>query len=91
MKPGDPGEDPKPREMMRQHQAMVAMTTPERLDMMARRMDDHIAEMRERFQRHSVAIKGLYGAGSPKLSVGGGGASGGHTKRQARSRREDPQ
>jgi hypothetical protein len=63
--PGGPdgkmGEHP----MMGGHDGMGAMTmapmtAPERLDAMAHRMDEHMARMRERFQRHLTAVKVFY-------------------------------
>jgi hypothetical protein len=54
------GQGAGPGDGMREHQAMAAMTAPERLDMMAHKMDEHISQMRERFQRHATAVKTLY-------------------------------
>ena len=56
----------KPEGMERGSHAMAGMTTPERLDAMSRMMDDHMARMRERFQRHATAVKALYAALSPE-------------------------
>ena len=47
------------------HAAMAAMTTPERLDMMTRKMDAHMARMREHLQQVSGSIKTLYAALGP--------------------------
>jgi hypothetical protein len=61
-----PGEERKPEEMGRERQEMAGMTTPERLDAMSRKMDEHMQRARERFQRHAAAVKALYAALSPE-------------------------
>jgi hypothetical protein len=61
MKPEGQGDVHGPADKMRDHQAMAEMTTPERLDAMAREMDEHMGRMREAFQRHATAVKTLYG------------------------------
>jgi hypothetical protein len=63
--PGGPEGGPAQEDMMHNHQAMAAMTTPDRLDFMGRKMDEHMNRMREHFQRHAAAIKGLYAALNP--------------------------
>ncbi len=65
MKPPEAGERREPGDMMHDHQALTAMTTPQRLDFMARKMDEHMGRMREEFQRHAAAIKALYAVLSP--------------------------
>ena len=60
MKPDRMDEGRASEGMMREHQAMDAMTTPQRLDMMARMMDEHMGRMREHFQRHASAVRALY-------------------------------
>lgn len=47
------------------HAAMAAMTTPERMDMMARKMDEHMTRMRDHMQRTVGAVKALYAVLSP--------------------------
>ena len=64
MRPDDRG--PGPEGMEHRSQDMAGMTTPERLDAMSRMMDEHMARMRERFQRHATAIKALYAVLSPE-------------------------
>ena len=64
MRPGDRG--PGSEGMEHKSQDSASMTTPERLDAMARMMDEHMARMRERFQRHATAVKALYAALSPE-------------------------
>ena len=39
-----------------------ALTTPQRLDRMAQRMDDRMAHMKAAFERHAAATKALYAA-----------------------------
>jgi hypothetical protein len=46
-------------------QDMAGMTTPERVDAMGRMMDERMAHMKERFQRHAQAVKALYAALGP--------------------------
>jgi hypothetical protein len=48
------------------HKAMAAMTTPERLDLMAKRMDAREAKMRAHFERIAAATKAFYAALSPE-------------------------
>lgn len=60
MKPARMDEGQPSEGMMRDHQAMGAMTTPQRLDTMARMMDEHMGRMREHFQRHAGALRALY-------------------------------
>jgi hypothetical protein len=50
----------------RDHKTMAAMTTPERLDMMAKRMDAREAKMRAHFERMAAATKTFYAALSPE-------------------------
>jgi hypothetical protein len=64
--PRPQGQGAGPGDAMRDHQAMAAMTTPERLDMMAHKMDERMSRMRERFQRHATAVKALYAQLSPE-------------------------
>jgi len=64
MKPGDQGS--RPEEMGRGAHDMASMTTPERLDAMGRMMEEHMARMRDRFQRHATAVKALYAVLSPE-------------------------
>ena len=64
MRPGDRG--PGPEGMEHRSQDAAGMTTPERLDATSRMMDEHMARMRERFQRHATAIKALYAVLSPE-------------------------
>ena len=47
------------------HEDMDNLTTPERLDRMAQRIDEHIARMRAAFQRRADAAKALYAALNP--------------------------
>ncbi|HLZ82690.1 MAG TPA: Spy/CpxP family protein refolding chaperone [Caulobacteraceae bacterium] len=63
MRPGERGE--RSGDMGRESHDMAAMTTPERLDAMGRMMDEHVARMHERFQRHATAVKALYAVLSP--------------------------
>ena len=51
--------------MAADHAALGAMTTPDRLDAMARMMDEHVARMREHLQRVTSAVKALYAVLSP--------------------------
>ncbi len=55
------GEPPRPDPA-----AMAAMTTPERLDLMAKMMDAHEAKMHEHFQRMATATKAFYAALTPE-------------------------
>jgi len=48
------------------HDQMTAMSTPERLDMMTRMMDQHIAKMREHMQSMVGSVKALYAVLSPE-------------------------
>ena len=48
------------------HAAMANMTTPERLDMMARKMDERAARMHEHMQRVIGSVKVLYAQLSPE-------------------------
>ncbi|HSZ50907.1 MAG TPA: Spy/CpxP family protein refolding chaperone [Caulobacteraceae bacterium] len=57
---GQPPEAAPPKE------DMGALTTPERLDRMAKMMADHEARRRARFDRVSGAVKTLYAALSPE-------------------------
>jgi protein CpxP len=43
----------------------AAMTTPQRLDRMAQRMDERSARMKQAFERRAAAAKALYAALSP--------------------------
>jgi Spy/CpxP family protein refolding chaperone len=61
--PAPMGEAP---EGMHDGAAMAAMTTPERVDAMTKRMDEHMARAHERMQRHADAVKALYAALSPE-------------------------
>ena len=45
---------------------MANMTTPERLDMMARKMDEHAARMHEHMQQVIGSVKSLYAVLSPE-------------------------
>lgn len=49
-----------------EHAAMANMSTPERLDMMARKMDEHAARMHEHMQQVIGAVKSLYAVLSPE-------------------------
>jgi hypothetical protein len=60
-----PENDARPESMRAERERMASMPTPERLDAMGRMMDEHMQRMRERFQRHAAAVKGLYAALSP--------------------------
>jgi protein CpxP len=42
-----------------------ALTTPQRLDQMAQRMDERTAHMKEAFERRAAATKALYAALNP--------------------------
>ena len=55
---------PPPHEerMKHDHAAMAAMTTPQKLDMMQTRMDEHMARM----HKHIEAVKTFYAALSPE-------------------------
>jgi hypothetical protein len=64
MKPQD--QESKPEEMGHGRPDLAGMTTPERLDAMARMMDERMTRMRERFQRHATAVKALYAVLSPE-------------------------
>jgi hypothetical protein len=64
MRPGDRG--PGPEGMEHRSPDTAGMTTPERLDAMARMMDEHMARMRDRFQRHATAVKALYAVLNPE-------------------------
>jgi hypothetical protein len=64
MRPDDGGRSSGPME--RGPQETSGMTTPERLDAMGRRMDEHMTRMRERFQRHASAVKALYAVLNPE-------------------------
>jgi hypothetical protein len=64
MGPEERGE--KPETMERGARELAGMTTPERLDATGRMMDEHMAHMRERFQRHAAAVKALYAVLSPE-------------------------
>jgi hypothetical protein len=58
---------PRPGAMQRpDHAALAAMTTPERLDFMAKRMDAREGMMRAHFQRVADATKALYADLSPE-------------------------
>jgi hypothetical protein len=46
--------------------AMANMTTPERLDMMAQRMQARMGRRQERLQRRAAATKALYAALNPE-------------------------
>ena len=48
------------------HAAMEGMTTPERLGMMARKMDERAARMHEHMQQVIGSVKALYAALSPE-------------------------
>jgi len=48
------------------HKALAAMTTPERLDLMAQRMDAREAKMHARFERVVAATKTFYAALTPE-------------------------
>lgn len=48
------------------HKAMAALTTPERLDLMAKRMDAREARMHERFARMAEATKTFYAILTPE-------------------------
>jgi len=48
------------------HDAMAAMTTPERLDHMQQMMDQRIAKRHEAFERRAGATKALYAVLSPE-------------------------
>ncbi len=63
-KPQDQGS--RPEQMGRERQDMAGMTTPERLDAMAKMMDERMARMHERFQRHATAVKALYAVLNPE-------------------------
>ena len=65
MKPDGMGDGPGSGDMMRDHQAMGGMTTPQRLDMMARKMDEHMKMMRDHFQTHAAAARALYAVLTP--------------------------
>jgi hypothetical protein len=77
-------EAPPPRDqrMTRDRQAMMTMTTPQKLDMMLAKMDERMARMRARAQ----AAKAFYAALSPQqqsafdalMRMHGGGRWGGH-------------
>lgn len=64
MRSGD--HDQRAEDMGREPQATAGMTTPERVDAMGRMMDEHMARMRERFQRHATAVKAFYAVLSPE-------------------------
>jgi len=66
MKPEPRPQGQAPEDGMRDRQAMATMTTPERLDMMARKMDERMGRMRDQFQRHATAVKALYAQLSPE-------------------------
>ena len=59
--PGGPGADG-----MRDSSDMRRMTVPERLDQMARKLDERVARMREGLARHAAAVKALYAVLSPE-------------------------
>jgi hypothetical protein len=61
-----PINEAKGEDMRAERERMASMTTPERLDAMGRLMDEHMQRMRERFQRHASAVKGLYASLSPE-------------------------
>ncbi len=48
------------------HKALAAMTTPERLDLMAKRMDAREAKMHAHFERVATATKTFYAALTPE-------------------------
>ena len=48
------------------HAAMANMTTPERLDMMARKMDERAARMHQHMQQVIGSVKSLYAVLSPE-------------------------
>ena len=53
----------KAHEEMEKHRAeMAAMTTPQKLDLMVKRMNEHMAEATSRLQQHVAAIKTFYAA-----------------------------
>lgn len=66
MKPEPMGDRPDHPGMMDEHARAGAMTTPERLDMMSKMIDEHMSRMRARFQRHAEAIRALYAVLSPE-------------------------
>ena len=56
----------KAHEDMEKHRAeMAAMTTPQKLDLMVKRMSEHMAEVTSRMQQHVDAVKRFYGALTP--------------------------
>jgi len=69
---------------------MASLTTPERLDRMAQRLQDHMARERARFERRAAATKALYAVLSPDqrrtldalpaLGGHGHGRGGGHER-----------
>ena len=61
-----PQHSEQPPETTPPQQDMGALTTPERLDRMARMMADHEARRRARFDRVSGAVRTLYAALSPE-------------------------
>jgi hypothetical protein len=66
-RPSPGGTAPGPAESDRPDQkAMAAMTTPERLDLMAKRMDAREARMRAHFARVAEATKTFYASLSPE-------------------------
>jgi len=60
-----PERGPGPDQKGRDRQAMAGMTTPERLDAIGRRMDEHMQRARERFQQRATAVKTFYAALGP--------------------------
>lgn len=61
-----PGAPPVEEHNWPDHKTMAAMTTPERLDLMAKRMEAREAKMRAHFERVSTATKTFYAALSPE-------------------------
>lgn len=63
---GDHPMDGDHDKMAADHAAMANMSTLERLDMMARQMDEHAARMHEHMQRVIGSVKSLYAVLSPE-------------------------
>ena len=63
---GDHAMDGDHDKMAADHAAMANMSTPERLDMMARKMDEHAARRHEHMQQVIGSVKALYAELSPE-------------------------
>ena len=65
MQPGDHGDLRKQDGTGDGRAAMASMTTPQRLDRMAQKLDERTARMREAFHRRADAAKALYATLGP--------------------------